>query len=1164
MPDSIDRELAIFSDARLLPATQRAAFLDAACPDDPDLRRRIEELLAVAGETSTFMETPAGDLLNPGEFSRATATEKPGERIGRYELLETIGEGGCGVVYKASQEEPVRRLVALKIIKLGMDTRSVIARFEAERQALALMDHPNIAKVLDAGATNTGRPYFVMEIVDGVKITDFCDQHNLSTSDRLKLFIQVCHAVQHAHQKGIIHRDIKPSNILVTMTDGVPVPKVIDFGIAKATHGKLTDKTFVTALGHFIGTPAYMSPEQADARESDVDTRSDIYSLGVLLYELLTGHTLFDAKELARSGVDGIRRSIREQDPPPPSTRLSTMEETALRDIARHRKSDSSQLIHTVRGDLDWIAMKALDKERTRRYETTNALALDIRRYLANEPITARPPSRVYQFQKLVRRHRLGFVAAAVIGLALTVGVAVSIRASIKEHQARLEADVQRLQALANEQNAERAEAIAERAQATAEAEEKKARVEATKNQQIARFLEDMLNGVSPSVAMGADTTLLKKILDNTSKRIGTDLTNAPDVEANLRDTLGQVYWAIGDLTNAESMHRAALALRTQALGQNAPGTAESMEHLSHVLWREGKLNEAGGLALAAVQIQTVCYGATNLQVARSLDSLAAILNTRGFGARAATALRQSLAIKEALLGSNNLEVADTMDDLGGLLLSMHSSEVPAEDMCRQAQAVREKTLGTNNPIVAIDSLKVEKIQDDIEGRSADEEAVLYKLVAVQTQLYGGPHPDIAQSLNSLAFLLKNEGKLAESEAVRRKALAMQQTLLGKDSPELAQTLSNLGQVLIAENKLADAEPFLQTSYAMRRKMFGDGSDITSTMMTDLGQLLEKEGKFEEATNLFLTHAGGASACAASADYFLGLMYLHGWGFQTNPVEAAAWILKSAQLGHQEAQVDLGSLYLNGIGVPKDENHALAWLHKADASRGLVTARLSTTRALANCYCAAGHSKEALATLDRLSQIYPRDMDTSLTLAAWQMWFGQTNDYQATRWRIMQFTKNNDDAAIAVNASKACCLAPCLNAVLQSNVLNLAKLGVDRCKDTSSLASSQLSLGMAQYRIGRYADADQTLALASQTPGSVPDISCTAQFFRAMCLFQEANPADARELFNQAQSQMTPLPRDPNVPVIDARTASHDTIVSWLAFHEAQSLLNQAGGTAGN
>jgi serine/threonine protein kinase len=354
-------------------------------------------------------------------------TEKTGDRIGRYKLLQTIGEGGCGVVYMAEQEEPVRRRVALKVIKLGMDTKQVIARFEAERQALAMMDHPNIAKVLDAGATEAGRPYFVMELVRGIKITDYCDQNNLPTRDRLDLFIKVCQAIQHAHQKGIIHRDIKPSNILVTLHDGAPVPKVIDFGIARATEGRLTDQTLFTAFEQFIGTPAYMSPEQAEMSGLDIDTRSDIYSLGVLLYELLTGKTPFDAKQLAAAGLDEMRRTIREQEPVRPSTRLGTMLEGELTTTAKHRQTDAPKLLHLLRGDLDWIVMKALEKDRTRRYETANGLAADLKRHLNNEAVVARPPSTAYRFQKLVRRNKLVFAAGASIGAALIITLAFSM-----------------------------------------------------------------------------------------------------------------------------------------------------------------------------------------------------------------------------------------------------------------------------------------------------------------------------------------------------------------------------------------------------------------------------------------------------------------------------------------------------------------------------------------------------------------------------------------------------------------------------------------------------------------------------------------------------------------------------------------------------------------
>src|SRR6476469_435531 len=397
MNDPTDRELAVFSAARRLPVEERAACLDEACAGDAALRQRVEELLRAGEEAGEFLQDPARGAQRPAHASisstlllSSTPGEKAGDRIGHYKLLQQIGEGGCGIVYMAEQEEPVRRRVALKVIKLGMDTKSVIARFEAERQALALMDHPNIAKVLDAGATDTGRLYFVMELVRGIKITDYCDQNNLSTEERLRLFTQVCQAIQHAHQKGIIHRDIKPSNILVTISEpGSPgCPKVIDFGIAKATTGqRLTDNTVVTAFEQFIGTPAYMRPEQAMMTSLDIDTRTDIYALGVLLYELLTGQTPVDAKDLRAAGLDAMRHIIREQEPARPSTRLSTLLAADLTIVAGHRHAEPPRLIHLIRGDLDWIVMKALEKDRTRRYDTANSLAMDIERYLHCEPV---------------------------------------------------------------------------------------------------------------------------------------------------------------------------------------------------------------------------------------------------------------------------------------------------------------------------------------------------------------------------------------------------------------------------------------------------------------------------------------------------------------------------------------------------------------------------------------------------------------------------------------------------------------------------------------------------------------------------------------------------------------------------------------------------------
>ncbi|HMC65154.1 MAG TPA: serine/threonine-protein kinase, partial [Gemmataceae bacterium] len=428
--------------------TERAALLDRECAGNATLRAEVESLLAAHEQASTF--------LNKSTVDPNVSLERPGDKIGHYKLREMVGEGGCGVVYVAEQEEPIRRRVALKVIKLGMDTKQVIARFEAERQALAMMDHPNIAKVLDAGTMENGRPYFVMELVRGIKITDYCDQNHLDTKQRLGLFIQVCNAVQHAHQKGIIHRDLKPSNILVTLHDGVPVPKVIDFGIAKATEGRLTNLTVYTELRQFIGTPAYMSPEQAEMSGLDIDTRSDIYALGVLLYELLTGKTPFDAKELLAAGLDQMRRIIREKEPVRPSTRLTQELVAASRQSAADSGEEDGgalpsrhygqveELIRLLRGDLDWIVMKCLEKDRTRRYETTNGLARDIERHLNNEPVIARPPSRIYRLQKFARRNRAAFAAVSAVAAVLVIATVISawqaIRAMRAERHAQGEA----------------------------------------------------------------------------------------------------------------------------------------------------------------------------------------------------------------------------------------------------------------------------------------------------------------------------------------------------------------------------------------------------------------------------------------------------------------------------------------------------------------------------------------------------------------------------------------------------------------------------------------------------------------------------------------------------------------------------------------------------
>ena len=975
MSEPPNPEVAVFAAALELPADQRGAYLDQACAGDSALRGQVEALLRVHDDAGNFFDKlesvakPAAEGQIPGSSGTirlpSIPSEKPGDKIGRYKLLQQIGEGGCGVVYMAEQEEPVRRRVALKVIKLGMDTKSVIARFEAERQALALMDHPNIAKVLEAGATETGRPYFVMELVRGIKITDYCDQNNLSTVARLELFVLVCQAIQHAHQKGIIHRDIKPSNILVTVNDGVAVPKVIDFGIAKATQGRLTDHTLFTAFEQFLGTPTYMSPEQAEMTSLDIDTRSDIYSLGVLLYELLTGRTPFDARELLQAGLDEIRRTIREQEPVRPSTRLSTMLGADLTMIAKHRKAEPPKLIHLLRADLDWVVMKALEKDRTRRYETANGLAADIQRHLRNEPVVACPPTSLYRFQKLVSRNKVAFAAVGAVVGALVLGLAMATWQFVEKSRAEREQSRLRVQA---------------------EADKQKAQTEAAKSRQVAQFLEDMLNGVGPSVAQGLDTALLKKVLDNTAKRVGIDLAKQPEVEAELRYTLGEVYWQLGDLSNAEAMHQTALTIRTNVLGTNDAQVAQSMRRLSHVLWRGGRVEEAEKMARAGIALQQTLLGSNSLEVARSLEDLSAILNTKGTKnslEEAETALCESLAAMKAVLGHDNLEVADVLDDLAAILgrrgKGAESGAVMAEEL-----AIRTKLLGAENPLVIIKSLSFQAIELGRQGKLPEEETKLNELVAAQRKLLG-EHPDVAQSLNRLAMLLKNEGKPAQSEVIRREALEMQRKLLGEENAEVAQTLSSLGDLLIIENKLPEAESVHRQALKVRMQVYGKDGVNTVSSLVRLGGVLEKEGKLDEARNLYLEAADGTNATAAAAQSCLAVMYQSGIGVERDPSAALTWLRKSAEFGNRGAQGKLGSLYFEGSGVPKDEIASARWYRKA-ADQG------------------DGLAQNVLGWIFAAGRGVPKDMEQSVK------WLTASTDQVDFQTGLHQLYKSNQDA----------------------------------------------------------------------------------------------------------------------------------------------------------
>ena len=622
-------------------------------------------------------------------------SEGPGTVIGPYKLLQQIGEGGMGVVFMAEQTEPIQRTVALKIIKPGMDTRQVIARFEAERQAVAMMDHPNIAKVLDAGTTDSGRPYFVMELVKGVPITKYCDEKHLPLRARLELFVQVCQAVQHAHQKGIIHRDIKPNNVLVAEYDNRAVPKVIDFGVAKATAQRLTERTMFTEFGQVLGTMEYMSPEQSKFNQLDIDTRSDIYSLGVLLYELLAGSTPFEGKRLQEAAFDEMLRIIREEEPPKPSTRLSSID--TLPSVAVNRHTEPARLSKDVQGELDWIVMKALEKDRNRRYETASGFAADIERHLHDEPVEAGPPSRTYRMKKFIRRNKAGVLAGSAIVAALALGLTL---ASIGFIQARRQAQI----------------AAAEASKATA----------------INDLLKQMLKSASPYSAKGNEYTV-RQMLEDFSAKLGDQIRNQPEVEAAIRETIGNALLELDDPDAAAPHLKGALEIRRRLFGEDHQDVASSYADCAYLACYMSKFTEAEELLRTSVTI---------------FDKL-------GVENSAATAALTSLGL------------------------------VQWQQMrYREAEAVYEKAYAMarrhdHQPQLANILYRQALLAMATPGNAAKAEQLARQSLALYRQIHGSHHPNPAWVLWTLALSLQEQNKLDESEQCFREAIAIFRDLYG-------------------------------------------------------------------------------------------------------------------------------------------------------------------------------------------------------------------------------------------------------------------------------------------------------------------------------------------------------------------------------------------------
>jgi serine/threonine protein kinase/Flp pilus assembly protein TadD len=800
-PQRSARAQQIFGEAIELPAAERGPYIAAACGSDDELRAEVESLVASMDEAGGFLSAPTGDGEQDAgipTLDAAPPREHAGSRIGRYKLLQLIGEGGFGSVFMAEQEHPVRRKVAVKVIKLGMDTKQVIARFEAERQALAMMDHPNIARVLDAGATETGRPYFVMELVRGVPITRFCDENKLTTDQRLDLLIQVCQAVQHAHQKGIIHRDIKPSNVLVTMHDDRPVPKVIDFGIAKATNARLTERTLFTEYRQFIGTPQYTSPEQAQMSGLDVDTRSDIYSLGVLLYELLTGTTPFDPAELRGAGYDQMQRMIREVEPPKPSTRLNTLGET-LTSVASLRSTDPRRLADLMRGELDWIVMKCLEKNRARRYETASALAADLRRYLADEPVQARPASVAYWLSKLLRRHKAGVAAASVAAAGLVIGMAAAIFGLVHATHDRDLAVAARLDEAAQRHAAVAAMKIADQQRLAAKHNAEEARASADQMQAVNRFLQDMLSAAQPDRALGKPV-LVRDVVDQAARKLdGGELKDQPEVQAAVRETLGHVYFSLGEYALAEAhLHKAIDLLDQHSASQTALGAAV-LEDLANAVGWGGNRVAAERLARDALTLQKKLHGERSVEAAYAMEVLAVDLHYLGRPHDAEPLVREALDIRRRQRPESR-EIALDLALLGNLL----QKEDPAAS-----------------------------------------ERLLREGLTMLTKVAGRDNPDVAKTLHGLALLLASEGRPEEADAALSEAVAIQRKVLGPDHPDSGSALGLLSQWLYEQQKWAQLRPVLLDHYAWSQKWKPGTPDIE-----DAARLLQVDRKLANAKEL--------------------------------------------------------------------------------------------------------------------------------------------------------------------------------------------------------------------------------------------------------------------------------------------------------------------------
>jgi len=822
--EHLDEEQIFKAALKIASGSERQAYLKQVCGEDEALLNRVEVLLEALTGAGDFLESAAEDFALTLEES--ALTELPGTVIGRYTLLEKIGEGGMAVVYMAEQKQPIHRRVALKLIKPGMDSKQVIARFETEHQALALMDHPNIAKVLDAGATETGRPYFVMELVKGISITKFCDENSLNTHERLELVIAVCQAVHHAHQKGIIHRDIKPSNIMVTLHDGVPVPKVIDFGIAKAVNQQLTEKTVFTRYAQMIGTPEYMSPEQAEMSGLDIDIRTDVFSLGVLLYELLTGTTPFDSECLLSKGYAEIQRIIREEEPTKPSTKISGLGE-AVTDIAKSHQASPDMLCKLMRPELDWITMKTLEKDRDRRYDSVSELAADIRRHLNREPVMAGPPSAVYRLKKFVQRRKTLVTAASVVLVAILLALVFSALMYVRADRA-----LQR-------ESAARAE-----------------------TQLVSDFFtEELLASVFPENAKGRKVSV-RYILDRAVRNIDQRLAGSPLSEAKVRETIGLAYQKLGDYEAAEPHLERVFQIRREQLGDEDPNTLTAMDHLGFLYWYQARYNKAEPLLERALEARTRVLGEEHRDTLESMSNLGhryCLGFTDEYLEKAEVLLRKVCEIGLHALGEEHSVVLQATHGLAFLKLVVYRAD-EAERLGVKALKISRRVLGDEHE-TTLHLMNTVASAYRIQERYQEATDLVQEALEINQNVTGGENFVAARSHCILAeiYLAQGQHDLAFQPLIRSVELSEQ--CVGELHPLTLNCKERVAWLYYQRGQLKERDKLLIELFQTSERAYGKKNQLTqpfrrrlysrTLQLSPLGIEQYQAGQFETALDTF-------------------------------------------------------------------------------------------------------------------------------------------------------------------------------------------------------------------------------------------------------------------------------------------------------------------------